>query len=280
MSVRPTAMGPPAYVLEGNSDIWSSRSKTAGLIAHLTRRHLAARYRGSTLGFLWSLLNPILMMCVYTFVFQYVLRFETPGVPFPVFFLTGLLAWNFIHTATLNAAASILDNHMLIKQAYFPRIALPLSAVLANGVNYVISVPLVVVFNLFFGIHPGWTIVLLPVALVFLTVLATGLGLLAASLTPFFRDLTQLLDLVFLAWFFASPVIYPLSFPRENLPQAAFTLYELNPVAGAMMLVRAALLQESLDPWTVGLSTLSAAALLVLGWRVFRRLEPRFSTAV
>ena len=175
MSTRSTAKGPPAYVLEGDSDIWSSRSKTAGLIAHLTRRHLAARYRGSTLGFLWSLLNPILMMCVYTFVFQYVLRFETPGVPFPVFFLTGLLAWNFIHTATLNAAASILDNHTLIKQAYFPRIALPLSAVLSNGVNYLVSVPLVVVFNLFFGIHPGWTIVLLPVALVFLMALATGL---------------------------------------------------------------------------------------------------------
>ena len=93
-------------------------------------------------------------------------------------------------------------------------------------------------------------------------------------------NLTQLLELLFLAWFFASPVLYPLSFPRENLPDAAFTLYELNPVVGAMSLVRAALLQESLDPWTVGLSTLSAAALLVLGWRVFRRLEPRFSTAV
>ena len=96
----------PVYVRDAASDPWKDRRRTAGLIKHLTRRHLAARYRGSVLGFFWSLLNPLLMMLIYTAVFQYIFRLSAPGVPYPVFFLTGLLAWSFIHTGTLNASTS------------------------------------------------------------------------------------------------------------------------------------------------------------------------------
>ena len=141
---------PPEYVMQEGSDRWSDWRKTADLIRHLTRRQLAARYRGSTLGFLWSLLNPVLMMCIYTLVFKYIFRMSAPGVPYPVFFLTGLLAWSFVQTATMNGAISVVENYSLINKAYFPRYVLPASSVLSNGFNYLVSLPILIAFCLLF----------------------------------------------------------------------------------------------------------------------------------
>jgi len=270
---------PPAYVLEGES-AWSHWSRTAALVRHLTRRQLAARYRGSALGFFWSLLNPIMMMCVYTFVFQFVFRLSTPGVPYPVFFLTGILAWNFIHIATMNSAVCIVDNHSLINKAYFPRIALPLAAVLSNATNYLVALPILIGFNLFFGIVPDAKMLLLPLALLLLFGLGLGLGLLAAAVTPFFRDLIHLLELFFLAWFFASPVLYPTTLPETNLPAPAFALYQLNPVVGAQSLVRGVFLGQPISLTAVLISIAGTLLLLLLGLWLFSRVAPSFSTAV
>ena len=100
---------PPSYRLEGTQEPWSDWFQTVMLVKHLTRRHLAARYRGSLLGFIWSLLNPLLMMGVYTFVFRFVFRATIPGIPYPAFFLTGILAWNFFSVAVMNATTSVAD---------------------------------------------------------------------------------------------------------------------------------------------------------------------------
>lgn len=270
---------PPSYVLEGES-AWSHWGRTVSLVRHLTRRQRAARYRGSALGFFWSLLNPILMMCVYTFVFQFVLRLSTPGVPYPVFFLTGILAWNFIHIATMNSAVCIVDNHSLIDKAYFPRIALPLAAVLSNATNYLVAVPVLVGFNLIFGIVPDVKILLLPLALLLLLGLGLGLGLLAAAITPFFRDLIQLLELFLLAWFFASPVLYPTTLPETNLPAPVFALYQLNPVVGAQSLVRGVFLGQTVSVTSVLISAAGTLLLLLLGLWVFARAAPRFTTVL
>ncbi len=273
-----TARSTPRYILEGNADTWGDRRKLIGLVRRLTFRHLAARYRGSALGFLWSMLNPVMMMLVYTVVFQYVLRFKTTEIPYPVFFLTGILAWNFIHVASMNAAVSIIDNQPLIHQAYFPRVALPLAAVLSNAANYLVSLPILVLFNLLFGIVPGKTVLLLPLALLHLLALALALGLIFACVTPFFRDLIQLLELGFIAWFFATPVLYPISFPAANLSAPAFVLYRLNPATGTISLLRATFLGEPVAPGTLVYSTVVTLILLALAAGLFRRLAPRFSS--
>jgi len=269
----------PEYVLEGSADPWRDPRRTLGLLRQLTRRHLAARYRGSALGFLWSLLNPLLMMAIYTLVFQYIFRLSAPGVPYPAFFLTGLLAWSFVHTATMNAATSIVDHHALILKARFPRIVLPVSTVLSNLVNYLVALPLLLLFLLYFGIRPGPALLLLPLALLQLVAVATGLALVVACLTPFFRDLVPLLEALFLGWFFATPVLYPASLPQTNLPRAAFAVYELNPMAGAMALVRVAFLGEGVA-WEPILAALPATgALLWIGLVLFRRIAPRLPDA-
>jgi lipopolysaccharide transport system permease protein len=278
-ATAPTApRSAPRYILEGKADTWGDRGRLFGLVRQMTRRHLAARYRGSALGFLWSMLNPVMMMLVYTVVFQYVLRFKTTEIPYPAFFLTGILAWNFIHVATMNAAVSIIDNQPLIHQAYFPRVALPLAAVFSNAANYLVALPILLLFNLLFGIVPGPTLLLLPLAMLYLLALALALGLIFACVTPFFRDLIQLLELGFIAWFFGTPVLYPISFPAENLSVPAFVLYRLNPATGAISLVRAAFLGESVAPATLIYSTISTLILLVLAVGLFRRLAPRFSS--
>jgi ABC-type polysaccharide/polyol phosphate export permease len=265
-------------VVEGGATSWSDWRRSAGLVRHLTRRHLAARYRGSALGFFWSLLNPVMMMCVYTLVFQYIFRLSAPGVPYPVFFLTGLLAWNFVQVATTNAAVSIVDGYTLILKASFPRIALPLAAVLSNAFNFLVALPILVVFCLLWGVVPGPALLLLPLALLQLLLLAVGLGLIAASLTPFFRDTEQLLEVLFVGWFFATPVLYPMSLAEANLPPAILAVYIFNPLAGAISLVRVVFLGEQVAPAVLLASLPGTLVILLCGLLLFRRLAPRFSS--
>jgi ABC-type polysaccharide/polyol phosphate export permease len=279
VSVGDAIKRPPTYRVESDSDVWRDWRKTAGLVKQLTRRHLAARYRGSSLGFLWSLLHPLLMMVIYTIVFRYVLRISSPGVPYPVFFLTGVLAWNFFQTGALNGAISIVDNASLIHKARFPRIALPLSAVLSNGVNYLISIPVLVAFSWVFGVRPGPELLLFPLVALQLFALTLGIALIGASLTPFFRDTTQLLEIAFVAWFFATPVLYPTTLAAQNLPELGFRLYQLNPLAGAISLVRAVFFGEAVSYSLVLSSVVVAVLVLLIGLIVFRRLSAGFTTA-
>ncbi len=208
----------PVYQCEGEATIWSDWRKTATLVKHLTRRHLAARYRGSALGFVWSLLNPLLLMGVYTFVFRIIFRTTVPGVPYHVFFLTGILAWNFMSIASVNAAVSLVEWSPLIKKAAFPRLVLPISAVLSNAINYVVTLPLLILFNLLFGIAPTLSLLLLPCVLLLLLLVATGVGILLAALMPFFRDLQHLIEALFTVWLFFTPVLYPMTLVTQNFP--------------------------------------------------------------
>jgi ABC-type polysaccharide/polyol phosphate export permease len=264
------------YVVESGTEIWSRGVKILNLVRHLTRRHLLTRYRGSVFGFFWSLLNPILMMCVYTFVFRFILRLSAPGVPFPVFFLTGILAWSFFNTAVMNAAVSVLDNAPLIQKTYFPRAALPWSTILSNLANYLAAIPVLLVFNIFFGVVPSERLLLLPLTLLLLFVLAAGLGLILAAITPFFRDMVQLMDVLMAAWFFATPIIYPMEYVRENLGPTFFAVYQLNPLVGAIALARTTFIGAPLPGRTVAVSAVGAIALLVVGTLLYRRLENRF----
>jgi len=270
---------PPVYRLEGAADPWSDWHQTATLVQHLTWRHLAARYRGSVLGFVWSFLNPVLMMGVYTFVFRFVFRATVPGIPYPAFFLTGILAWNFLSIAVMNATTSVADNAFLINKLYFPRIVLPVSAVCANGLNYLATIPLLLVFNLLCGIAPSGAVLLLPLALVLLVCVATGVGLLTAGLAPFFRDLLQLLEVVMTAWFFATPVLYPISFLEQHLSAKLWILYHVNPMVGTVRLIHAVFLGQPVSVGAVAMAVGGAVGLLGAGLWVFSHQALRFSEA-
>lgn len=276
---------PPArdHLLE-RADVWSDWRRTAALVRYLTLRHLATRYRGSALGFFWSFLNPVLMMGIYTFVFRFLFKAQIPGVPYALFFLTGILAWNFFAIGASNAAASVADQAYLYNKAWFPRIVLPLSAVFSNAANYLAAIPLILLFNALAGIYPTSNFLLLPLALLLLLALTLGLGLILAAVAPFFRDLLQLLEVIMQFWLYATPVIYPMSLPEKALDSVAngifFDLYRLNPMVGIIRLVQSAFLNMPVAWKEVAVSAVVTTAILLFGIWFFRRQTPRFADSV
>lgn len=274
---------PPAYVLEGVTSTWQDWRKTAVLLKHLAVRHLAQRYRGSSLGFLWSLLNPVLMTCIYAFVFRVVFDSRVAGVKsYTSYFLTGYLCWNFFAVAVFNAAASVAEGSYLINKCYFPRVVLPLSAVGSSLLNYLLALPVLLVYNLAVGVWPGWSLFAFPIALGLTLLVAVGVALLVSSLAPFFRDLLQVLEVLFMAWFFATPVFYAFSliedkFAKEGWPTPLLSLFKFNPMFGAIETMHAAFLGLPL-PWEAAwVSLVVGLVVFALGWHCFHRMAARFS---
>ncbi|MFP4381212.1 MAG: ABC transporter permease [Candidatus Sumerlaeia bacterium] len=270
----------PEYVQEDSSMDWRSGSKIYTLLKYMTQRHLANRYRGSFLGFFWSLLNPIMMMFVYSFAFKFVIRAEVPGIPFSCFFLSAFLAWNCFNTGAANAGAAVADGGFLIRKAYFPRYALPLSAVLSNLINYLIAMPLLLIFNAIMGIYPGVNLLLLPLAIAYLMCLTIGVGFLIAAIAPFFRDLLELIQVLFTAWFFLTPVIYPMSLLSSHMTPLMMKLYMLNPMVGCIRLIQSIFLGMPFPRTELLYSLPGTCILLMSGLLLFRRVSPRFSNVV
>jgi ABC-type polysaccharide/polyol phosphate export permease len=230
------------------------------------------RYRGSKLGFVWSLLNPVFLMAVYTFVFTFVFQARVPGIPYHVFFLTGILAWNLVNVGSMAAAVSLVDGSSLIKKVAFPRFVLPLSAIVSSTVNYLITLPILLTFNLLFGVRPTWSFLLFPFALLLLMLMGLGTGLLLAAVVPRFRDLQHLIEVVFAAWFFLSPVLYPASQVTKSVSRGVGILYGLNPMVGVMELIHYVFFGQALPGWTLGVAICSITGLFFLGLWVFQRL--------
>ena len=257
-------------------EVWASRD----LLINLVRRDLAVRYRRSVLGFLWSFLNPLLMMLVFSIVFTVVRPLSVRS--YPLFVLAGLLPWNFLAGSLSGAARSITSNANLIDKVYFPREVLPLAVVLSNLVNFLLSLAVFLPLALLLGADfSGWTLAL-PAIILVQVILVTGLSLLIATLNVYYRDTEQVLDVALTGWFFLTPVFYEL----ELLPKQVFgvdawrLVYTLNPMATLVtdyryiMLYAYPVIRHTLVPLVVGL------VLLVVGWLVFRHFSPAFAEEV
>jgi homopolymeric O-antigen transport system permease protein len=255
------------------------------IVRNLVLRELRSSYKGSALGFMWSLLNPLVTMVIFTVVFSVVLQVKLPpnaeGVQnFPAFLLIGLLPWNLISLSMSAGASSLVANGNLIRKVYFFRATLPASVVLANAVNFLIGMGLLLVFLVAVGVDFWGTIWLLPVPLLALLLLSLGLALLTAVGNLYYRDTQYLVSLFTMAWFYLTPIIYPLSFV-ERVGEPWLTLYRLNPATALIETFRAILydgrLPSTLDlVWSLG----SALAVLAVGWLVFQRAEPHFAEEV
>ena len=179
------------------------------LLRNLVARDLKVRYKNSVLGIVWSLLNPLLMMLVYTLLFTK-LRPSSGDIPYyPVFILVALVPWQFLSGSLTSGVECITGNAPLIKKVYFPRVILPMSVILSNFVNFLFAFALLVVIlflaRIGLTIHALWVIPLLVAQLIFML----GLVLILSSLNTFYRDVSMILNVVLLAWFFLTPVFYP-----------------------------------------------------------------------
>jgi len=250
------------------------------LLFSLTKKELKVKYRGSALGFFWSLLNPILTMLVYSFVFS-ILR---GGIEeFAIFLICALLPFNFLSNSVNYGASSIIGNSNLVNKIYFPREIIPLSIVLSNLINFFFELTAIFIVLGIMGYKFYMFLYLLPVLIFVQFFLVVGMTLLVSALNVFFRDLQHLITIIMMVWFFGTPIIYPLSM----VPEKYQFIMKINP-----MTIYAAYYRNIFYyvkyPEGAGfpdaLETLGALGITLLiffiGYYVFKRLEPRFAEEI
>ncbi len=274
-----------AHVLPRLQELWHYRE----LIRNLVLRDLRARYKGSALGYLWTQIAPLGMMMVYVLVFSFLLP---NGIAmFPVFVIVGLLPWNYTAEAVLGGTRSIIDNAALVKKVYFPREVLPLVAVGSSLLNFILSLPMmmlvivVVQLTTIGRLNLSWSIVYLPVIIALQTIFLVGLAMLLGAGAVFFRDVVHLIGIVINIWFFLTPIIYPLSTISEGV--VARIIRWLNPLASIIEFYREIIYGNTVPVGlipTPGVPALSAMLrvgvtgfiVLAFGYWVFQRVSRHF----
>jgi ABC-type polysaccharide/polyol phosphate export permease len=252
------------------------------LLGNLFRRDLQAKYRGSALGVLWTVANPIMLMGVYLLVFGVV--WKSPfanGDNYALFLLSGLALWTFFAAAVQSAARSMLDNANLIRKTRFPRQLVPLSVVFAHCVSFAATLGLLLVINFItLGRVRATEWLAIPLAALFVGVVA-GLGLLFASLNVLFRDVEFIVAALLVPWFFLTPILYGLDTVSTKHQRIGEVIHWFNPLAPAVQAVRAPLFEGTLPHWTDALYlVVSCAIALAVGAYVFTRIDDQIAIEV
>jgi lipopolysaccharide transport system permease protein len=251
---------------------WAEIYRFRYFLRNMVARDLKVRYKGSILGFLWSLMNPLLMMLVFYLVFTYAFRINIPH--YPVFLLCGLVPWNFFAISISNATGSIIGQPGLVKKVAFPRAILPIASILANLVHFGIGLLILFALMVIFRVKVGYLALGLPVLILIQVVFVLGFSLILSSLNVFYRDVQQILEVLILIWFYLTPIFYTLSM----IPQRFRHFYLLNPIAGLVTMYRAILFENQMPSYKVFLSALIVSLLTFLvGALVFRRYQFRFA---
>jgi ABC-type polysaccharide/polyol phosphate export permease len=221
-------------------------------------RDLKTRYRGSVLGFLWTFLNPLLLMLIYSLVFSVVMRMELRA--YPIFLFTGLLPWIWFSSAMLGGASSIVESGSLIKRVPFPPQILPAVSVTATLINFLLALPLLLVFMVAWGFPLSWSWLALPLPILVQYTFTLGLVIVLSMLTVRYRDLQQLLGNLLTLWFFLTPVIYPTTMVPARF-QGWLMLNPMTVIVGSFQDT----LYGSQMPSLRSLALVAALAVVVLG---------------
>lgn len=251
---------------------------TTELLRALVSKELKVKYKRSALGFLWSLITPIALAGIYLFVFVYV--YKVPKPDFILFLLSGLLPWQYFNMSVMAATSSFVENGALIRKAYFPRHLLPLSIVLANLINFLIGLGVLLIVVAIAG-KPFWSQAHWLVGAVALeTLLLAGFTLILSVGNIYFRDIQQLISILMLVFFFATPVVYEFS-QLDGLPSWLRGIVMANPLTAVMEMYRAALFNMAPPRLhLVFLGFMEMIAVLALGAWLFRRLGPHMAKEV
>lgn len=251
-------------------ELWEFRE----LLWTLTWRDLKVRYRQTVLGVIWIVGQPLLAILMLTFVFHRVARIQAPaGLPYPLFVLSGLVAWNFFSGAVLGAGNSLIGSTHLISKVYFPRLVVPLSAVLVLLVDLAVSGILLVVVMAVYGMAPDAGVALLPLGVLLAFMLSIGLGLWLSALNVEYRDVRLIVPFALQIWMFGTPVAYPV----DAVPDSFRALLAANPMTGIVGAFRAGLPGPGPDAASLLVSAGFSVAILVSGAFYFRRMERRFA---
>ncbi|MCE5226957.1 MAG: ABC transporter permease [Porphyromonadaceae bacterium] len=241
------------------------------LIFQLTRRDILARYKRSFLGVAWTMLNPLGMMIVMTIVFSNLFKSVES---YPAYVLSGLIAWNFFSQSTNAAMSGIMWGGNLMQRIYVPRTSFALSAILTALVNLVLSIVPLIIVMLFTRTPISISILFLPISMVILAAFALGVGLILSTMAVYFPDVSEMYQIILIAWMYLSPVIYP----ESIIPERILTIYHLNPMYHLIRLFRLPIyggriptIEEILP------AAIISIIVLVVGWLFFTSKSDEFA---
>ncbi len=241
------------------------------LIWALALKELRVRYKRSVLGFLWALLNPLMMMIILTLVFGSIMRFSIDH--YAIFLLSMLLPWTFFSQALSYSVESVVGNAQLLKKVRVPKLVFPMAAVVANIINFLLSLlPLaLLIVVLRFPLH--WTWIYLPIPMVGLFLFTLGSAFFFAAINVFFRDISHIVQILLSAWFYASPIIYSLDF----IPKKYHIFFRLNPMLYVLNGFRLSIYYGLLpSAGSIAMSLACGAAAVAIGFGLFRRYQDIF----
>lgn len=245
------------------------------MLKNLVAKELRQRYKGSVLGFLWTFLNPLLMLVIYSIVFSTIMRINIKN--YSMFLFVGLLPWTFFSTSVLISAGSIVNNANLIKKIYFPREVLPIAVAFTGLINYLLSLLILIPALIVFKIKITAAVFVLPLIIVLQLMMVLGFAFLVSSLNIYFRDLEHILGVFMTAWFYITPIIFPL----QMVPEKFLWLVNLNPVAPLMLAYQDIFYYGVFPKWqSLTYVLLFSLAILFAGIIIFGRLKRNFAEEI
>ncbi len=254
-------------------EIWDYRE----LLYFFTWRDLKVRYKQTAIGIVWAILQPFIIMVVFTVFFGELLKVPSDGVPYPIFVYTGLLFWQFFSSALSDTSNVLITNQAIITKVYFPRLILPLSSVATKFIDFAFAALILVGMMFYYGYTPHLSgLLILPLLLLITFMASTGAGLFLASINVKYRDVRYALPFFIQILMFVTPVIYP-----AGIAGKYSWVLALNPMMGVIQSARAALLGTTVLNWTlVGISLISTFVLMLIGIYTFKKTERYFADII
>lgn len=245
------------------------------MLKSLVRKDLKTRYKGSVLGFLWTFINPLMQLAIYALIFPFLMRVEEKN--YAMFLFVALLPWLFFSTSLQTSTECIVENYNLVKKIYFPRQVLPLSVATAGFVNYLYGLLVVLAGMLIARMHLTWNFLYLPLLLVILYVTVSGFCLMFSAMNVYIRDLEHIVNIVTMAWFYATPIVYPLNM----LPEWLQKILLFNPMTPLVEGVRDVIYYGSSPQWEhIGIAAIESLVIFIAGVWIFNKLEPGFAEEI
>lgn len=247
------------------------------LFYFLIMRDINVRYKQSVLGGLWAIIQPFFAMVVFTIFFGKLAKMPSDGIPYPIFSYTAMIAWTYFSNAVTNAGNCLITSSNLISKVYFPRLIIPISAVLSGLVDFFMAFLVLFFMMFYFQVFPGPWILILPVLIIMMILSSSGVGMFLAALNAKYRDIRYTIPFLIQVWLFASPIAYPTSI----IPEQWRLFYAINPMVGVIEGFRVALLGRGVFPVEVVLiSGISSLILFGIGIYYFKQTERFFADII
>ncbi len=254
-------------------ELWEYRE----LLYFFVWRDIKVRYKQTVIGAAWALLQPLFTMLIFSVFFGRLAKIPSDGVPYPVFSITGLVPWAFFSNALSQSSNSLVASSHLVKKVYFPRLAIPLAAVLGAMVDLAVALVLMFAVVLYFGIVPATNLLYLPLFFLLAICTVLGVGLWFSAMYVEYRDIRYLIPFLTQIWMYLTPIVYPSSI----VPAKWRAIYALNPMVGVIEGIRWSILGTPLpDPLVLLASSMTGALLLLTGTYYFRRMERNFADVI